>query len=125
MKQGVLTNGRVRLLMHQCAPSLQAPRRSYCFACDLHAGSFLESLLIMCPLPLSPRRGVAGFRGFGRRKGERRRKSVRGCIVSQDLAVMNLVVVKQGAHSYAVTAAPGPFRPAPLRRLLRRPKKWR
>lgn len=57
MKQGVLTNGRVRLLMH---------------------------------------RGDACFRGYGRRNGERRRKSVRGCIVSQDLATMNLVIVKQG-----------------------------
>lgn len=28
--------------------------------------------------------------------GERRRKSVRGCIVSPDLSVLNLVIVKQG-----------------------------
>jgi hypothetical protein len=28
--------------------------------------------------------------------GERRRKSVRGCIVSQDLSVLNLVIVKRG-----------------------------
>jgi small subunit ribosomal protein S6e len=57
MKQGVLVNGRVQLLM-------------------------------------SP--GDTCFRGFGRRKGERRRKSVRGCIVSQDLSVLNLAIVKQG-----------------------------
>jgi len=31
-----------------------------------------------------------------RREGERKRKSVRGCIVSSDLAVLNLVVVKKG-----------------------------
>merc|ERR1719231_899896 len=31
-----------------------------------------------------------------RRAGERKRKSVRGCIVGPDLAVLNLVVVKQG-----------------------------
>ena len=37
------------------------------------------------------------FRGHGRRNGERRRKSVRGCIVSQDLSVLNLVIVKKGA----------------------------
>ena len=36
------------------------------------------------------------FRGHGRRSGERRRKSVRGCIVSQDLSVLNLVIVKKG-----------------------------
>merc|ERR1711998_90449 len=31
-----------------------------------------------------------------RKVGERKRKSVRGCIVSHDLAVLNLVVVKKG-----------------------------
>jgi|APGre2960657444_1045066.scaffolds.fasta_scaffold01633_2 small subunit ribosomal protein S6e len=60
MKQGVLTNGRVRLLMH---------------------------------------RGDPCFRGYGRRNGERRRKSVRGCVVSQDLATLNLVVVRQGENT--------------------------
>ena len=57
MKQGVLTPGRVALLM-------------------------------------TP--GDSCFRGFGRRSGERRRKSVRGCIVSQDLSVLNLAIVKKG-----------------------------
>jgi small subunit ribosomal protein S6e len=57
MKQGVLTNGRVFLLMKP---------------------------------------GDACFRGFGRRKGERRRKAVRGCIVSADLSVLNLVIVRKG-----------------------------
>eukprot|EP01025_Chloroclados_australasicus_P030667 TRINITY_DN3085_c0_g1_i4.p1 TRINITY_DN3085_c0_g1~~TRINITY_DN3085_c0_g1_i4.p1 ORF type:complete len:259 (+),score=38.10 TRINITY_DN3085_c0_g1_i4:64-840(+) len=57
MKQGVLTNRRVRLLM--------AP-------------------------------GDKGFRGFGRKDGERRRKSVRGCIISQEISVLNLVIVKKG-----------------------------
>lgn len=41
--------------------------------------------------------GDSCFRGFGRRKGERRRKSVRGCIVSPDLSVLNLIVEKKGA----------------------------
>jgi len=40
--------------------------------------------------------GTPCFRGYGRRDGERRRKSVRGCIVSPDLSVLNLVIVKQG-----------------------------
>jgi len=40
--------------------------------------------------------GTPSFRGYGRRNGERRRKSVRGCIVSQDLSVLNLVIVKKG-----------------------------
>lgn len=57
MKQGVLTNNRVRLLLS---------------------------------------RGASCFRGIGRRNGERRRKSVRGCIVSSDLSVLNLSIVKVG-----------------------------
>ena len=56
MKQGVLSPGRVRLLME---------RKTTC------------------------------FQGHGRRKGERRRKTVRGCIMSQDLSTINLVIVKQ------------------------------
>jgi len=55
MKQGVLTNTRVRLLMGKGAT---------------------------CYKP--------------RRKGERKRKSVRGCIVGADISVVHLVVVKKG-----------------------------
>ena len=65
MKQGVLTPGRVALLMKP---------------------------------------GDSCFRGFGRRKGERRRKGVRGCIVSQDLSVLNLVIVKKGALHLSLPA---------------------
>ncbi len=55
MKQGVLCNHRVRLLLHK---------------------------------------GMSCYRS--RRAGERKRKSVRGCIVGPDLAVLNLVIVKRG-----------------------------
>merc|ERR1711966_567220 len=55
MRQGVLTNSRVRLL---CAKGHKAYRP--------------------------------------RRAGERKRKSVRGCIVGQDISVINLVVTKVG-----------------------------
>ncbi|KAI3843560.1 hypothetical protein MKW98_011963 [Papaver atlanticum] len=40
--------------------------------------------------------GTPCFRGHGRRYGERRSKSVRGCIVSQEFSVLNLVIVKKG-----------------------------
>ena len=55
MKQGVLTNGRVRLLLSK---------------------------------------GHSCFRP--RRSGERRRKSVRGCIVDSNLSVLALVILKKG-----------------------------
>lgn len=57
MKQGVLTNGRVQVLMS---------------------------------------RGVSCFKGHGRRDGEKRRKSVRGCILSPDLSLINLIIIKKG-----------------------------
>ena len=55
MKQGVLSNGRVKLLL---------------------------------------KKGHSCFRP--RRKGDRRRRSVRGCIVDSNLSVLNLVIVKKG-----------------------------
>jgi ribosomal protein S6E (S10) len=55
MKQGVLTDTRVRLLLKE---------------------------------------GVSCYRP--RRVGERKRKSVRGCIVGPDLSVLNLVIIKKG-----------------------------
>merc|ERR1712058_77119 len=55
MKQGVLTHGRVRLLLSK-GHSCYRPRRT----------------------------------------GERKRKSVRGCIVDSNLSVLNLVIVKKG-----------------------------
>merc|ERR1712034_52514 len=55
MKQGVMSNGRVRLLLSK-GHSCYRPRRT----------------------------------------GERRRKSVRGCIVDANLSVLNLVIVKKG-----------------------------
>eukprot|EP00747_Dinoflagellata_sp_TGD_P125742 gnl/TRDRNA2_/TRDRNA2_174196_c0_seq3.p1 gnl/TRDRNA2_/TRDRNA2_174196_c0~~gnl/TRDRNA2_/TRDRNA2_174196_c0_seq3.p1 ORF type:complete len:235 (-),score=77.16 gnl/TRDRNA2_/TRDRNA2_174196_c0_seq3:59-763(-) len=57
MKQGILSNSRVRLLF---------------------------------------RKGMSCYRE--RRSGCRKRKSVRGCIVGPDIAVMSLVVVKKGAE---------------------------
>merc|ERR1719494_1052404 len=55
MKQGIMTNGRVRLLLSK-GHSCYRPRRT----------------------------------------GERKRLSVRGCIVDATLSVLNLVVVKKG-----------------------------
>jgi len=42
------------------------------------------------------RDGMSGYRP--RKRGERKRKSTRGCIVSSDLSVLNLVVIKKGAN---------------------------
>ena len=60
--------------------------RSHHFSTDVHCFSLITWT------------GTPCFRGHGRRNGERRRKSVRGCIVSPDLSVLNLVIVKKGEN---------------------------
>merc|ERR1711988_1601551 len=88
MKQGILTNQRVRLLF---------------------------------------KKGMSTFRE--RSKGCRKRKSVRGCIVGPDLAIMNLVVVKKGAEDVPGLTDDnkprrlGPKRAANIRKLFNLEKK--
>merc|ERR1719436_2256557 len=63
------------------------------------------------------------FRGHGRRDGEFRRKSVRGCIVSPMLSTLNLVVVRQGEQDIPgltdreVPRLRGPKRASKIRKL--------
>jgi len=82
MKQGVLTNTRVKILMHK---------------------------------------GVSCYRQ--RKKGERKRKSVRGCVVGPDLSVLNLVVTKKGEQDIPgltdehVPRRLGPKRASKIRKL--------
>jgi len=58
-----------------------------------------------------------------RRTGERKRKSIRGCVVSQELSVLNLVIVKKGDKDIAGltdTIKPrrhGPKRASKIRKL--------
>ncbi|XP_052484917.1 40S ribosomal protein S6-like [Gossypium raimondii] len=86
----------------------------------LHVSTFfLQPLsLCYCQTKRTPR-----FRGYGRRNGGRRRKSVRGCIVSHDLSVLNLVVVKKGENELPgltdteKTRMRGPKRASKIRKL--------
>ena len=84
MKQGVLTVGRVQILLS---------------------------------------RGQSGFLGYGRRNGERRRKSVRGCIVSHEISSLNLVIVKKGENEIPgltdteVARPRGPKRASKIRKM--------
>ncbi|UYV80480.1 RPS6 [Cordylochernes scorpioides] len=88
MKQGVLTSGRVRLLLSK-GHSCYRPRRT----------------------------------------GERKRKSVRGCIVDSNLSVISLVIVKKGNEEIpglTDTTVPrrlGPKRASKIRKLFNLEKK--
>merc|ERR1711967_181708 len=68
-------------------------------------------------------RGTQGFQGHGRRKGERRRKACRGCIVSQDISVLNVAILKQGDNDLPgltdteVPRMRGPKRASKIRKL--------
>ncbi|THG20694.1 hypothetical protein TEA_005801 [Camellia sinensis var. sinensis] len=66
--------------------------------CDKQGFPMKQGVLTPGCVRLLLYRGTACFRGYRRRKGERRRKSVRGCIVDQDLSVLNLVIVKKGEN---------------------------
>jgi len=73
MKQGVITAGRVKVLL---------------------------------------REGVSCYRP--RRDGERKRRSVRGCIVSSELSVLNLVIVKKGDNEIEGLTDSGAAKPRRL-----------
>merc|ERR1712060_428052 len=66
---------------------------------------------------------MGGCRGYGMRKGERYRKSVRGCIISHQVSVLHMVIVKkdeaelEGLTDSAIPRRLGPKRAAKLRKL--------
>lgn len=76
----------------------------------------VQGVLASSRVSLLLARGANGFNTFRGRSGERRRKSVRGCILAQDIAVVNVVVVKVGeAPIEGVTDVSQPRRLGPKR----------
>lgn len=62
------------------------------------------------------KRGALGFNTFRGYKGERRRKNVRGCILSGDISVLNVTISKRGdAEIEGVTDTTAPRRLGPKR----------
>merc|ERR1711948_83660 len=55
-----------------------------------------QGVLVNQRVRLLFKKGMSCFRE--RRSGSRKRKSIRGCVVGPDLAVMSLVIVKKGAE---------------------------
>merc|ERR1712173_568518 len=53
-----------------------------------------QGVLVNKRVKLLLRRGMPCFKA--RRKGERRRKAVRGCIVAPDIAALSLTIIKRG-----------------------------
>jgi len=61
---------------------------------DKQGFPMMQGVLVQGRVRLLLREGHSGFRP--RRDGERKRKSVRGCIVGPDIAALDLVVIKKG-----------------------------
>jgi len=61
---------------------------------DKNGFAMKQGVLTKTKLKLLLRKGTSGYRQ--RREGVALRKSVRGCIIGQDLAAINLVLVKKG-----------------------------
>merc|ERR1712032_551003 len=86
-----------------------------------------QGVLVNHRVRLLFKKGMSCFRE--RRKGCRKRKSVRGCIVGPDIAIMNLVVVKKGAEEIPGLTDDnkprrlGPKRAANIRKLFNLEKK--
>lgn len=91
--------------------------------CDKQGFPMRQGVLTPTRVRLLMVRGASCFRGHGRRNGERRRKSCRGCIVSSDLSVLNLSLVKIGENPIpgltdtVVPRGRGPKRATKIRKL--------
>lgn len=63
---------------------------------DKQGFSMHQGVLTTDRVRLMMSKGDQGCRGYGMRKGERYRKSVRGCIISYHTSVLHLAIVKKG-----------------------------
>jgi len=94
---------------------------------DKQGFPMLQGVLTSQRLQLLFTKGMPCFRP--RKRGERKRKSVRGCIVSADLSVISLVIVKKGAQDIAGLTDEvkprrlGPKRASKIRKLFNLSKK--
>merc|ERR1719229_239198 len=86
-----------------------------------------QGILVNHRVRLLFKKGMSCFRE--RRKGCRKRKSVRGCIVGPDIAVLALVVIEKGAQEIPLVLADsmprrlGPKRASNIRKLFNLEKK--
>merc|ERR1711991_913867 len=81
----------------------------------------LQGVLANARVSLLLKRGAVNFCAYRGKNGERRRKSVRGCIVASDIAVLNAVIVKVGEKPIeGVTDVNTPRRLGPKRASKRR-----
>lgn len=71
---------------------------------DKEGFPMLGGILVNTRVKLLLSKGMKGCRGYGMKIGEKSRKSVRGCIVSPEIAVLNLTIVKEGREISGLTS---------------------
>jgi small subunit ribosomal protein S6e len=83
----------------------------------------VQGVMANARVSLLLKRGAINFNAFRGRSGERRRKSVRGCILASDVACLNAVIVKlgekpiEGVTDVSLPRRLGPKRASKIRRL--------
>lgn len=63
---------------------------------DKQGFSMKQGVLTADRVQLMMAKGDQGCRGYGMRKGERYKKSCRGCIISHQISVLHMTIVKKG-----------------------------
>lgn len=82
-----------------------------------------QGVLTSCRVRLLLNRGDVGYQAWRGRKGERRRKSVRGCIVAGDISLLNCIIIKEGPekieglNDHIIPRKLGPKRASKIRKL--------
>jgi len=70
---------------------------------DKQGFPMMEGILTNRRVKLLLSKGMTGCRGFGMKKGEKKKKSVRGCFVSSEIATLNLKIIKEGNNIDGLT----------------------
>lgn len=90
---------------------------------DKDGFSMKQGVLTTDRVKLMMAKGDQGCRGYGMRKGERYRKSVRGCIISHHTSVLHVIVIKKGDEEIpgltddSIPRRLGPKRASKIRKL--------
>jgi len=125
IRKGTLFDHR---LGHDVEGSLFSPEfKGYIFrlkgGSDKDGFPMVQGVLANSRVSLLLRRGQINFRAFRGRGGERRRKSVRGCVIAGDIACLNAVIVKlgekpiEGVTDVSLPRRLGPKRASKIRKL--------
>lgn len=84
-----------------------------CGGSDKQGFAMKQGVMTVGRTKLLLKKGQSGLR-FPNRNGERQRKNVRGCIVSEQTSVLNVVVLKKGENELEGVTDQASFRPKRL-----------